>query len=163
MPKNNKNMKETKETMGRNALRNVRKFFPSVTSVVDAKETASIEVTDADVSSADIKKHDTCALAVACKRKLHLDGVIVSIKMAYLIKGKQAIRYGLPESASREIVSFDRKGGFEPGEYRLDVPSPSQRLDYDWHGGRHTGKVTKSSFHRHITQNIRTALGSKDA
>jgi CheY-specific phosphatase CheX len=87
------------------ALRIVKKFFPEVTDVEDAEKSQVIEV--------------TCAMAVACKRKYNLDGVIISVKTAYLIKGKKAKRFSLPESVSREIVSFDRDSGFAAGQYRL--------------------------------------------
>lgn len=142
------------------ALKIVQKFFPEVTSVKDADEQAHIEVTKRDGSSAAVRNHKACAMAVACKRKFNLDGVIVSVKTAYLVKGKHATRYSMPESVSREVVSFDRNGGFSPGEYRLDAPSPSIRLGKH-QGGKSSHVFKKNHKFRHQTDGIRTALGSK--
>ncbi len=89
----------------------VQKFFPKVERVVDAHRNAAIEVTAKDSSSKAVRDHNACAMAVACKRKFHLDGVIISRSVAYLIKGTQARRFMLPDSVSREVVSFDRGGG----------------------------------------------------
>ena len=89
------------------AINIVKKFFPNVTRVVDASRNASIEVTTKDSQSKAVKDHNDCAMAVACKRKFHLDGVIISRTTAYLVKGTQARRFKLPSSVSREIVSFD--------------------------------------------------------
>lgn len=97
------------------ALEIVRGYFPGVKEVNDAKKGVEIEVTRPDVSNAERRSHRTCAMAVACKRKMDLDGVIISVKTAYLIKGNKATRYKVPESVSREVVSFDRGSQFESG------------------------------------------------
>lgn len=147
------------------ALNNVQAVFPNVTKVVDAKKDAFFEVTKADTKSASVRNHKACAAAVACKRKLELDGVIMSVSTAYLIKGTTATRYKVPEAISREITSFDRETVFEPGEYQLKAPAESARL------GNAKGKAPKSSpnsgngnlakrFH-HKTEGIRSSLGSK--
>src|SRR6266404_4466801 len=107
------------------SLELVRKFFPEVTRVEDSGRNSIIEVTKKDETIAKKKSHKTCAMAVACKRKFDLDGVIISVNRAYLIKDKVARRYMLPESVSREVVSFDRDAGFEPGEYELQKVAPS--------------------------------------
>ena len=122
------------------ALQLVKKFFPEVTHVVDASRNAAIEVTARDEKVANKKSHKTCAMAVACKRKFHLDGVIISINRAYLVKGKKARRFDLPPSVSREVVSFDRGAGFEAGEYELSRVAPGNRLDRPKHiGTAHSG------------------------
>src|SRR5262249_8329569 len=100
----------------------VHKFFPNVKRVKDASRPIEIQVTKADSSSKGRKNHKTCAMAAACKRAFHLDGAIVSKRMAYLIRGPVATRYEIPESVAREVVSFDRGGGFAPGTYRLGTP-----------------------------------------
>jgi|SRR6267142_1268100 len=146
------------------ALALVKKFFPEVKTVTDAKKNVNIEVTNADDKAAAKKSHKTCAMAVACKRKFKLDGVVISVNRAYLVKGDRAERFELPPSVSREVVSFDRGGGFEPGEYQLSKPGPSVKLGHHYKktGNGHSGgdgerKVT------HHTGGIRTALGSKMA
>lgn len=145
------------------ALRLVNKFFPKVDSVVDARSKAQIEVTAQDATSRAVKSHSACAMAVACKRKFNLDGVIISRSVAYLVKGKQARRFHLPSSVSREIVSFDRGSGFSPGKYELSAIAKANRL-----GARiqrpkdHAQRDGHPKKFRHITTNVRSVLGGQD-
>jgi len=142
------------------ALGVVRKYFPEVNKVSDAKAPLNIEVTRYDDTIATKKAHKGCAMAVACKRKLNLDGVIISVKTAYMIKGKKAIRFQVPEHVSREVVSFDRGGHFEPGSYKLI--KPSRKLGEGHKSGNHhndSGGHTKPREHV-LTKNIRSVLGS---
>jgi hypothetical protein len=144
------------------ALEVVRKFFPEVKEVTDGKKAIVIEVTGADERNATKRAHKTCAMAVACKRKLNLDGVIISVGTAYLVKDKKAVRYQLPPSVSREVVSFDRDGGFRPGTYQLSAVPKSNRLGHEPRGKGHG--PNRGSDNRplvHHTEGIRTALGSK--
>jgi len=147
------------------ALQVVKKFFPNVKNVVDAERNARIEVTKSDETKANKKSHKTCAMAVACKRKFHLDGVIISANRAYLVKGDKARRFELPPSVTKEIVSFDRGSGFEPGEYELSKVSPTARLDRPASGkkGHGPGDNSKPRRFQHKTGGIRIALGSKMA
>ncbi len=147
------------------SLEVVRKFFPEVNDVLDGGRNVTIEVTEKDEKIAHKKSHKTCAMAIACKRKFECDGVIISVTRAYLVKGKTARRYKLPESVSREVVSFDRHGEFEPGEYELTKIPPSSRLDrVIKHGNGHgPNRTTSERKHLHRTGGIRTALGSKIA
>jgi hypothetical protein len=147
------------------ALHNVRKFFPKVTRVTDAAKGLEIEVTKQDDKVSRRNDHAGCAMAVACKREYKLDGVIIARTVAYLVKGDEAIRYYVPERATREIVSFDRGGGFAPGSYALT--KPTYNLGHS-HGkapegsrGGKTGGLAKR-FH-HLTDGVRTVLGSKEA
>jgi hypothetical protein len=145
------------------ALEVVRKFFPNVKSVKDATKNARIEVTKADETNSKKKAHKGCAMAVACKRKFHLDGVIISANRAYLVKGTQARRFQLPPSVSREVVSFDRGGGFEPGDYELAKITPTAKLGSNRNkGGGQQGSDKPRKF-AHKTGGIRISLGSKMA
>jgi hypothetical protein len=145
------------------ALQIVKKFFPGVRTVEDARADVDIEVTTKDSSSAAVKNHKACAMAVACKRAQKVDGVIISINTAYLIKGSEAIRYKLPEHVSREVVSFDRKGGFAAGEYTMLKPRGEQRLGKQLsRNGKGHGGASKFGPHKQ-TEGIRTVLGSKMA
>lgn len=110
------------------SLEIVRKFFPEVSKVTDARSVLHVSVTRKDSNSSTVKNHKGCAMAVACKREHALDGVVISRKRAYLVKDGKATRYELPESVSREVVSFDRNAGFAAGEYQLSVPPPSSAL-----------------------------------
>ena len=142
------------------ALSNVQKYFPNVESVEDAKEPITVEVTKQDNRSAKVKNHQACAMAVACKRLTKADGVIVSVMTAYVINGTKATRYTLPESVSREVVSFDREAGFDPGVYQMIPPCPTRKLGAIV--GGNTGRTgTGKKKVQHVTGGIRTVLGSK--
>ena len=143
------------------ALQIVQKFFPNVKHVLDADKPITVEVTKQDNLSAARRNHKACAMAVACKKKTQADGVIISVKTAYVIKGNQAIRYKMPESASREIVSFDRNAGFGVGEYTLRAPGKTERLGAISNGsyrGERNGSFVKKR--KHFTSGIRTVLTS---
>ena len=144
------------------SLNIVKKFFPQVTSVVDATRKARIEVTQKDVSSKAVKDHNACAMAVACKRKFNLDGVIISRSIAYLIKGKQARRFKLPMSISREIVAFDRGAGFEPGVYEFGKPNEKLGSRVGRKLDPNRDRSGKNKRFRHLTTNVRHVLGGQD-
>ncbi len=134
----------------------VNRFYPNVTSVVDAKRNVTIEVTKKDTNSNAVKNHKECALAVACKRK-GADAAIICIKVAYLIQGDKAVRYNLPESVSREIVSFDRNAGFREGTYHLTKipPASQQRVTKRKRGPRTTGR---NPVVMHKTEDVRQIM-----
>jgi hypothetical protein len=160
MPKS----KSKKEVAFSRALSIVNKYFPEVTEVEDAEDAITVEVTKHDESVATRKAHKTCAMAVAAKREMHLDGVIISVKTAYMVKGKKAIRFSVPEHVSREVVSFDRGAGFQPGKYKL-IPNPrklGEGIDHRAGSSERNdeGGHSKSKAVHLPTQNIRTVLGS---
>lgn len=134
-------------------LRIVQKFFPEVTSVTDAVKPIQIEVAQADSKNAKVRNHQACAMAVACKRAMKADGVIVALTKAYVIMGKRAVRYQLPESVSREVISFDREAGFAPGTYQMSVPNPNAKLGAirGGHNRENEGTGKKKKFIHHTT------------
>jgi hypothetical protein len=140
------------------ALIIVKRYFPQVDSVEDGKQPLSIEVTANDSESAAVRSHASCAMAVASKRKMKADGVLVSLTVAYIVKGKKAIRYRVPTAVQREIVSFDREAGFAPGDYVLAVFPKSQKLGQPKPRGPH--KVQGRKIKYHYTTGIRTDLNS---
>lgn len=147
--------------MAKNALKFVQDRFPQVQSVADATKPVTIEVLPEDVRKSTRKNHQVCAMAVACKRAMNLDGIIVSVRVAWLIKGKRAIRYTVPPSVSREITSFDRGAGFATGTYQLSRPSSTQRLGTR-RGGvdpRNRDKARRRAAVMHYTTGIRAILG----
>lgn len=135
----------------------VRKFFPKVTRVVDATEPITVEVTKGDERASKKRDLNHCAMAVACKRSMVLDGVVMAMCTAYLIKGRKATRYKVPESVQREIVSFDRGAGFSPGEYRLRTPDHPMGREV---GGNSTSNG-KAREPRHWTEGVRAVLGGR--
>lgn len=113
------------------ALSVVQQFYPHVRTVKDAKDPLSFTVTDTDAKAVR-KDHQKCAVAEACRREYDIDGVIISRSTAYLVKGRTATRYHIPQRVAIEIVSFDRGGGFAPGDYelrtpRIKVPEPGRK------------------------------------
>ena len=144
------------------ALSVVRKFFPQVRRVTDASRNAAIEVTAEDAKSPGKKDHVHCAMAVACKRKFHLDGVIISRSVAYLIKGKNARRFKLNDSVAREVVSFDRGAGFSPGKYELSKISPVNKMGLGVRPKRPKDNAKRDGVpkrFRHVTTRVRSVLG----
>lgn len=140
---------------GKSALGIVRKYYPQVTRVVEAKRDLQILVTPADSRRSTKKSPNTCALARACEREY--EGAIISMSVAYLVKGDKAMRYMVPAAVSREIVSFDRHQDFAPGDYKLKAPATSQklrplgnrRLRPDRKGGKFYGSI-KRRVHRTV-------------
>src|SRR5579862_680771 len=136
-------------------LGTLKKYYPWITKVVDAKRAVTIEVTKKDSATGKRRSHETCAMAVACEKMFKADGVVISRSNAYIIKKDKAIKFAIPQSVSREIVSFDRGAGFEPGIYQLSKPKKS----YPKSSGEHTGNGKRKS-HRHITDNVRVNVHS---
>lgn len=148
--------------MARDALKVVQQFFPGVTEVVDALRPAIIEVQAKDGTVKGVKNHAECALAVACKRSMHLDGVIIARSVAYLVKGKKARRFQLPPATAREVTSFDRGAGFEPGRYLLSAIGENKKLGHRQGSDKGKPGNGKPKRFRHVTANIRTVLGGVD-
>lgn len=146
----------------RRAINIVQEYFPEVMHVEDADTDIDIEVTNKDSQSAVVRNHKGCAMAVACKRKMKLDGVIISVSTAYLVKDGVATRYKLPESVSREVVSFDRKGGFSSGQYSLKAPAESAKLGAEKISKTGPHHAHKQRLKHHMTEGIRTVLGAKN-
>lgn len=148
---------------GKGALGIIRQYFPNVTEVHDADEDLLLEVVTDDSKQGVVKDHSHCALARACQKKFKARGVIVSIKTVYVIQKEGATRYQLPESVSREIVSFDRKGGFADGEYTLKAPTSGHRLGArqgrEFSPSReHGDKGVRRQTRKHYTTGIRAML-----
>lgn len=144
--------------MPTSALTTVRRYHPNVNRVIDAKKDLKISVTAEDGQSAKKKAPDACALANACKRG-SFDGAIVSMAVAYMVKGDTAYRYIVPQSISREIVSFDRHQDFAPGEYALKKPTKSMKLGprkYRLNPDRHKVKYKTHKRRAHKTAGIRS-------
>ena len=137
------------------ALAIVQRFFPKVTHVHDATRHVSVEVTRAETRSKAVRDHRECAMALACRRKFKMDGVVVSRSAAYLVKGTEATRYGVPPSVAREIVAFDRGAAFAPGTYMLW--KPTHLLGTKPRPGR-SPKRSDRIRPRHVTTDIRASL-----
>ena len=147
----------TRKPPARTALTIVRKYFPRVKTVRDATEPVIIDVTPEDCSAAKKLRHSRCVLAVAGKRMMHLDGAVMAINTAYLVKGKAAVRYLVGQAAQREITSFDRSGIFAAGLYKLRKPDKGHLLGSPGGHKSKTGRTRRRPHH--TTQNIRAVVG----
>lgn len=138
-------------------LRSLKKYFPDLKRVRDAERGTMIEVTARDEATAKKKHLKECAMAIACRRKMGLDGVLISRSRAYLVKDGVATRYELPISVQKEVISFDRGGGFDLGEYGLLKPSHKIGEGGGGKGGAHRSTAAAKKP-RHLTGKIRAAV-----
>lgn len=135
--------------------------------VVDANpgDRLTLHVKPEDVTGSKSNDPAQCAAARAGQRE-HKVEMRVHLTRAYVKRGKKWVRYVMPESASREIVSFDRAHIFDQGTYTLLAPAPSSRNEYqrEYRKTRRSNgkdqKRTPSSTptpraHRHITTLVR--------
>jgi hypothetical protein len=153
---NNRKKKKGYTTTGRNSLLLVQSYFPRVGMVVDATKPVIIDVTQQDASNAKVRDPNNCAFALSCCRILKADGAIIGLSTSYIIKGKKALRYKNTEALCREIVSFDRKAGFDLGMYMMSPASPGGRLGVHKGGpGRGDKKNNGIKRFRHWTKNVR--------
>lgn len=153
-------MREYTEQYAPRTVSAVRRYFPQVDRVADANKPLKIRVTEKHGESAKQMKHQACVLAKACEDVPEVDGAIIKTTTAFLIKGNMAIRYILPATVTREIVSFDRHNDFRPGEYQLSPMCKSHMLQNKRGGGNHTkpkGILThrKKLIAKHRTEGIR--------
>lgn len=149
---------------GSKSLNIIRQYFPKVSEIVDAKARAIIEVTKEDAKSSGIKDPLMCAFAKASYRAFDADGVIIALTTSYVIMKKRAIRFKNSETLSREIISFDRRGGFDPGLYLMSPFSPRQQLGV--YKGRPThvkskGGADRRQF-RHFTRDVRVLSSTEE-
>jgi hypothetical protein len=96
--------------------------------VVDADKPVTLQITQADCKRGSKKDPTRCAAALALKRATGCDECRVHIACTYLRFGDKWLRYATPPSLKAEIISFDRGGGFYPGDFRLHPMSASNRL-----------------------------------
>ncbi len=93
-----------------------------------------------------------CAFACASKR---IDPDVIAVRFqltrAYIEYADRTEQYRLPQSMTREIVTFDRGGQFAPGEYELK-PMPTRKKPVGKKSGR--GGVGRPPF-RHMTVMVR--------
>lgn len=98
------------------------------TPVVDADKPITVHITPADCARGSKKDPEKCAVALALKRVTKCDESRVHLGCTYLRFGKKWLRYATPTSLKPEIVSFDRGGGFYPGDFRLHPMPHALRL-----------------------------------
>lgn len=135
--------------------------FTKVKQVRDADEPVRVKVTKKDSNEGRRNEPSDCALARACVREFSADGAVINIGTSYIVKGNTAVRFKTSAGVGREITSFDRSAGFEPGnDYLLSAFPPTCRLDSPRRGdvykkGSGDKKPGRQNVHRHHTENIR--------
>jgi hypothetical protein len=121
--------------------RSLKRQFPKLKKVFDAKKPIHVEVTARDNNGGTVGDAQNCAMARAVCREFKADVAVIGLSYSYVIKGDTAIRYKTPVTVGREITSFDRNKQFAPGKYGLSPISKSQRLD----AHKRSGGVKKST------------------
>ena len=99
--------------------------------IENAKEPMVLEVKAIDVVRASEKNSKCCAFVRACEREVQgAQAAFFFRTVAFIEYQDKIVRYQLPQSVQREIVSFDRNGTLDPGVYQLSpqVPSKSPRM-----------------------------------
>lgn len=140
--------------------KSIRARLPVRAKVRDATASLVVKLSPDDNRRAKKKDAQSCAMAQACSRQEGADLAIVQLRHAYLVKGNRIVRYGVPESVRREIVSFDRHKDFQPGLYRLSAVIPSAKLGAPRAtkpktGPRKTTKKSSAKMIRHHTVGTR--------
>lgn len=108
--------------------------------VVDAKRPAKIVITVRDTKLGDNKNPSSCAAALAAKRDVpECLSARVHIGRVYIETKDRWVRYLTPDALRTEIVAFDRGGSFQPGDYVLKPPAPSETVE-----GRHKAYTDKA-------------------
>lgn len=134
------------------ALRRLRKFWPNVNKIVEARQPLLISVEEEDSKQGRKKDPAGCALVRACQRLKIAEHALIGIGNSYLIKGNVATRYKTSGAVGREITSFDRHHDFATGrDYRLSAISPKSTL----------GEMIKSNHKR--TEERREYFKKRDA
>lgn len=96
--------------------------------VVDADTPVTVHITREDCARGSKKDPERCAAALALRRVTECDESRVHLGCTYLRFGNKWLRYATPPSLKAEIISFDRGGGFYPGDFRLRPMPAALRL-----------------------------------
>lgn len=95
--------------------------------VEDAKARVLVTVTDQDVVLSKKKDSKHCALARAALRLPEVNAAYFFRTKAFIEYGDRVLRFALPSSVQKEIVSFDRAQVMASGIYQLTPPPPSDK------------------------------------
>lgn len=87
--------------------------------VIDAKRPINVEVNSFDIAQSTRKNAKCCAFACAARKIQGVQKAYFFRSAAYLEFATKLVRYRLPGSIQKEIVSFDRGGGVAEGRYTL--------------------------------------------
>lgn len=93
--------------------------------IVDSASPVLVTVTNHDVVNAKKANSKDCALSRAALRTPQVQAAYFFRNKAFLEYGDKIVRFQLPPSVQKEIVSFDRSQIFAPGIYQLSAISPA--------------------------------------
>lgn len=101
--------------------------------IVDADQPLIIGVTNLDVEKAHASNSKCCAFVRACERQVEkIQAAFFFRSVAYLEYDDRIVKYSLPPSIEKEIVSFDRTRKMMPGVYQLSKPyQPAAKIKAD--------------------------------
>lgn len=116
--------------------------------VKDAAKPLTVTITATDVELGSSRDARECAAAVALCRQTGADEARVHLSRVYVRRGKKWTRYQAPPALRQEIVTFDRGGAFEPGEYTLKPVQPSAHINSE-HRKKYRKKYVKPEAPRH--------------
>src|SRR5512143_3798986 len=126
--------------------------------VVDATKPVRLHITKSDVVKGRTKDPGGCAAAVACCRQLKATEARIHVSRAYVRFNGKWLRYETTQPLRGEIVTFDRGGRFEPGDYMLNTVNTAEIVR---RGKAHTKRPPKhdrpykSKRLRHMLTNVR--------
>lgn len=93
----------------------------------DAKHHLVVTVKKTDIELGKKKDPECCAIARAIlAERPEAKRVFIFRSTAFIETAHRMVRYSLPVSVQKEVVSFDRFKTMEPGMYRLNAPPPSR-------------------------------------
>jgi len=131
--------------------------------VVNATKPLKLVITKSDCTNGDVKDPGACAAALALRRQLHVKKARVHLSRVYVERENHWERYLTPQSLKHEIISFDRGGSFEPGEYKLYAMQPSKSHGKQQGSNKSARKpkvkkVKIARISRHVTTGVRHTL-----
>lgn len=96
--------------------------------IEDAPEPLVIRLKPIDIKRGKRLDQTSCAFAKGICRQEEAQAVWIGLSSAFVEWSDKILRYTVPESVSRELISFDRSQIAAAGEFKLRVPAPSDRI-----------------------------------
>lgn len=98
--------------------------------VVNAKRAITLHISPMDIKKGNVKDPGACAAARAALREVpNCIAARIHLGRAYLLgKDGKWLRYKTSEALRGEVITYDRAGKFQAGEYKLRPMSPSALL-----------------------------------
>lgn len=133
--------------------------------VRDLKKPMLLTITREDCRQGNTRAPSGCAAALAAQRlsgiseaRVHIGRVFLKVGKSHWLRGKT------PGALRTEIVSFDRGGNFEPGEYVIRPLAASERGRVKPTGkklGKRTGPKRKMKIIKSIRNNAHVEYAYK--